>query len=173
MSFMEMLGPTAVPSLICLIIGFVLLVIEMFLPGIGLAGISGLAALVAVAVMQFGWGNPRVAFYIIAITLLVIILGIIWIVRSLQKGKLSKSFLVLNAQSDGASVPEIASAKKDLLGKSGITITPLRPSGIAEIDGTRVDVLASGSFIERGKTIVVVKAEGMHILVREEAAPEQ
>jgi len=172
MSFMEMLGPTAVPSLICLIIGFVLLVIEMFLPGIGLAGISGLAALVAVAVMQFGWGNPRVAFYIIAITLLVIILGIIWIVRSLQKGKLSKSFLVLNAQSDGASVPEVASAKKDLLGKSGVTITPLRPSGIAEIDGNRVDVLASGAFIERGKPIVVVKAEGMHILVREEAAPE-
>lgn len=170
MSFMEMLGPTAVPSLICLIVGFVLLTIEMFLPGIGLAGITGLASLVAVAVMQFGWGNPRVAFYIIAITLLVIVLGIIWIVRSLQRGKLSKSFLILNAQSDGASVPEVASAKQELVGKSGVTITPLRPSGIAEIEGNRVDVLASGAFIERGKTVVVVKAEGMHILVREEAA---
>ncbi|MEN6594101.1 MAG: NfeD family protein [Clostridiaceae bacterium] len=170
MNFMELLGPTAVPSLICLIIGFVLLIIEMFLPGIGIAGVSGLISLVAVVVMQFGWGNPRVAFYIIAITLLIIVLGLVWIIRSLQRGKLSKSFLVLNAQSDGESVPEIKNAKQELIGKSGITVTPLRPSGMAEIEGKRVDVLTAGAFIERGKRVVVIKAEGMHILVQEETA---
>lgn len=170
MNFMELLGPTAVPSLICLIIGFVLLTIEMFLPGIGIAGVSGLISLVAVVVMQFGWGNPRVAIYIIAITLLIVVLGIVWIIRSLQRGKLSKSFLVLNAQSDGASVPEVANAKQELLGKSGVTITPLRPSGMAEIEGKRVDVLTAGAFIERGKRVVVIKAEGMHIMVQEETA---
>ncbi|MEN6340008.1 MAG: NfeD family protein [Clostridiaceae bacterium] len=170
MNFMELLGPTAVPSLICLIIGFVLLIIEMFLPGIGIAGVSGLISLVAVVVMQLGWGNPRVAIYIIAITLLIVVLGIVWIIRSLQRGKLSKSFLVLNAQSDGASVPEVANAKQELLGKSGVTITPLRPSGMAEIEGKRVDVLTAGAFIERGKRVVVIKAEGMHIMVQEETA---
>ena len=170
MNFMELLGPTAVPSLICLIIGFVLLIIEMFLPGIGIAGVSGLISLVAVVVMQLGWGNPRVAIYIIAITLLIIVLGLVWIIRSLQRGKLSKSFLVLNAQSDGESVPEIKNAKQELIGKSGITVTPLRPSGMAEIEGKRVDVLTAGAFIERGKRVVVIKAEGMHILVQEETA---
>ena len=170
MNLIELLGPTAIPSIICLIIGFVLLLVEMFTPGIGAAGVSGVIALIAVAVMQFGWGNARVASYIVAITLLVIILGIVWIIRSLQRGKLSKSFLVLNAQSDGESVPEIKNAKQELIGKSGVTVTPLRPSGIAEFDGKRVDVMTAGAFIERGKAVVVVKAEGMHILVREEAA---
>ncbi len=170
MNLIELLGPTAVASIICLIVGFVLLLIEMFTPGVGAAGVSGVLALIAVAVMQFGWGNTRVASYIVAITLLIIILGIIWIIRSLQRGKLSKSFLVLNAQSDGESVPEIKSAKQELIGKSGVTITPLRPSGIAEIDGKRVDVMTAGAFIERGKAVVVIKAEGMHILVRDEAA---
>lgn len=167
MNLLELLGPTAIPSIICLIVGFVLLLIEMFTPGIGAAGVSGVIALIAVAVMQFGWGNTRVASYIVAITLLVIVLGIIWIIRSLQRGKLSKSFLVLNAQSDGESVPEITNAKQQLIGKSGVTITPLRPSGIADIEGRRIDVLTAGAFIERGKRIVVTKAEGMHILVRE------
>lgn len=167
MNLIELLGPTAIPSIICLIVGFVLLLIEMFTPGIGAAGVSGVIALIAVAVMQFGWGNTRVASYIVAITLLVIVLGIIWIIRSLQRGKLSKSFLVLNAQSDGESVPEITNAKQQLIGKSGVTITPLRPSGIADIEGRRIDVLTAGAFIERGKRIVVTKAEGMHILVRE------
>ncbi len=169
MNLIELLGPTAVASIICLIVGFVLLLIEMFTPGVGAAGVSGVIAHRR-CVMQFGWGNTRVASYIVAITLLIIILGIIWIIRSLQRGKLSKSFLVLNAQSDGESVPEIKSAKQELIGKSGVTITPLRPSGIAEIDGKRVDVMTAGAFIERGKAVVVIKAEGMHILVRDEAA---
>lgn len=172
MNLLELLGPTAVPSIICLIVGLVMLLIEMFTPGVGIAGVTGIISLIAVAVMQFGWGNSRVAFYIIAITLLVIILGMIWLVRSLQKGKLSKSFLVLNAQSDGESVPEISNAKQSLIGKSGVTITPLRPSGMAEIEGKRVDVLTAGAFIERGRTVVVIKAEGMHILVKEEADSE-
>ena len=165
MSFIEMLGPTAVPTLICLIVGFILLVIEMFLPGIGLAGVSGVIALIAVVVMQLGWGNPRVALYVIAIVLLVVILGLIWIIRSFQKGRLSKSFLVLKDSSDGTSVPEVATAKADLVGKTGVAVTTLRPAGIAEIEGRRVDVTTAGEFIPKGSPVTVVKAEGMHILV--------
>lgn len=172
MSFLEILGPTAIPTIICLIFGLLMLGVEMFTPGIGVAGVSGLLALIAVVVMQLGWGSPRVALYIIAITLLIIILAIIWIIRSLQRGKLSKSFLVLKDQSDGASVPEIVTARQELVGKSGTSITPLRPSGIADIEGRRVDVLAAGSFIEKNKRIIVVKAEGMHILVRERTAED-
>jgi membrane-bound serine protease (ClpP class) len=169
MTFIEMLGPTAVPTLICLIVGFILLVIEMFLPGIGVAGVSGVLALIAVVVMQLGWGNPRVALYVIAIVLLVVILGLIWIIRSFQRGRLSKSFLVLKDSSDGTSVPEVASAKADLVGKSGVAVTTLRPAGIAEIDGRRVDVTTAGEFIVKGSPVTVLRAEGMHILVNKSA----
>ncbi len=172
MSFLEVLGPTAIPTIICLIFGLLMLAVEMFTPGVGVAGASGLLSLIAVVVMQLGWGSPRVALYITAITLLIIILAIIWIIRSLQRGKLSKSFLVLKDQSDGTSVPEIATAKQELVGKSGTSVTPLRPSGIADIEGRRVDVLAAGSFIEKNQQIIVVRAEGMHILVRERTAED-
>lgn len=171
MSLIELLGPTAIPSIICLIFGLLMLGVEMFTPGIGFAGVSGVLSLIAVVVMQLGWGNPRVALYIIAITLLIIVLAIIWIIRSLQRGRLSRSFLVLNDQVDSTSVPEVTSAKQSLVGRSGVSITPLRPSGIAEIDGQRVDVMTAGAFIEKNKTVTVVRAEGLHILVRE-GAPE-
>jgi len=169
MSFFELLGPTAVPTIICLVIALVMFVIELFTPGIGIAGATGLVALIAVVVMQLGWGNPRVALYIIAIALLLIILSLIWVIRSFQRGRLSKSFLVLKEQSDGTSVPEVASAKSDLVGKAGVALTTLRPAGIAEIEGKRVDVLTAGEFIEKGSPITVVKAEGMHILVSKAA----
>lgn len=170
MTFYELLGPTAVATIVCLILALVMFVIELFTPGIGVAGATGLLSLIAVVVMQLGWGHPRVAMYIIAISLLLIILGLIWIIRSLQRGRLSKSFLVLKDHVDGTSVPEVASVKADLLGKTGVTISALRPSGIAEIDGRRLDVMTAGAFIEKGETVTVVKAEGIHILVRAVAA---
>jgi membrane-bound serine protease (ClpP class) len=172
MSLLELLGPTAIPSIICLIFGLLMLAIEMFTPGVGVAGVSGLLLLIAVVIMQLGWGNPRVALYVIAITLLIIVLSIIWIIRSLQRGRLSRSFLVLNDQVEATSVPDVTSAKQELVGKSGVTITPLRPSGIAEIEGRRVDVLTAGAFIEKNKPIVVVQAKGLHILVAENKPDE-
>ena len=169
MTFFEMLGPTAIPTILCLIVAVIMFVIELFTPGIGIAGATGLVALIAVVVMQLGWGNPQVALYIIAISLLLIILALIWVIRSFQRGRLSRSFLVLNEQSNGTSVPDIASAKSELVGKSGVAISTLRPAGIAEIDGKRIDVLTAGEFIEKGSPITVVKAEGMHILVIKKA----
>lgn len=166
MSFYELLGPTAVATIICLVITLVMFVIELFTPGIGVAGATGLLSLIAVVVMQLGWGNPRVALYIIAIALLLIVLGLVWVIRSFQKGRLSKSFLVNRDHSNGTSVPEVAAAKEELIGKTGVAITTLRPSGIAEIDGRRVDVATSGEFIQKGETVTVIKAEGMHIRVR-------
>ncbi len=172
MSFYELLGPTAVATVICLIAALVMFVIELFTPGVGVAGATGLLALIAVVVMQLGWGHPRVALYIIAIALLLIILGLIWIIRSLQRGRLSKSFLVLKDQQDGTSVPDVTSAKSELLGKTGVAITTLRPAGIAEIGGKRLDVTSVGAFVPKGSPVTVIKAEGLHILVRLGAGEE-
>ncbi len=167
MTFLQMLGPAAVPTLICLAIGLIMLIIELFTPGFGVAGIAGLVCLAASILMQYVWGNARVATYLLAIVLLVILLTILWFVRSFQRGRLSRSFLVLNDSIDGASVPDVAAARAEYIGKIGVTVTPLRPSGIAQIGGARLDVMATGTFIEQGQPVEVVNAEGMHILVRE------
>ncbi|MDP3447444.1 MAG: NfeD family protein [Eubacteriales bacterium] len=172
MNIHELLGPTAAATIVCLIIALVMFFIELFTPGVGLAGVSGLLSLIAVIVMQLGWGQPRVAMYIIAISLLIIILGLIWVIRSLQRGRLSRSFLVLKERVDGTSVPDVAAAKMEMVGRTGIAITTLRPAGIAEIDGKRVDVTTAGGFIAKGETITVLKADSMQILVATGTADE-
>lgn len=163
----EILGPAAVPTLICLVVGLVCLVIEMLTPGIGAFGIAGLGALIAVVVMQFGWGSPTVAIYIIAIVLVLITLILIWFIRSFQRGRLSKSFLVLSDSIDSNSAAVKDTEKTELLGLEGLTITMLRPSGIAEFSGKRLDVMTSGAFIEAGKRVRITSTEGLHILVEE------
>ena len=62
----QVFGPLAVPTLICLAAGVLLLLIELFTPGFGVAGGLGLLLLAAVVVMQLLFGSPAVAAYIAA-----------------------------------------------------------------------------------------------------------
>jgi membrane-bound serine protease (ClpP class) len=52
------------------------------------------------------------------------------------------------------------------LGKTGTAISPLRPAGIAEFDGARVDVVSDGGFVDAGSRIEVTRVDGNRIVVR-------
>jgi len=53
-----------------------------------------------------------------------------------------------------------------LIDKSGITLTPLRPSGTVIIDGKRFDVVTEGEMIDKDTPVKVVKIEGSRIIVK-------
>jgi len=53
------------------------------------------------------------------------------------------------------------------MGKTGTTVTNLRPAGTARIDGRRVDVVSRGEFIEKDKPVIVIAVEGNRVVVRE------
>ncbi len=54
-----------------------------------------------------------------------------------------------------------------LVGQQGVAATKLMPSGKAEFDGELVDVIAEGVPIDRGAKVVVIKARGSRVVVRE------
>jgi len=57
-------------------------------------------------------------------------------------------------------------ARSDLVGKIGTAVSELRPVGVAEIMGERVDVTSEGAFLPAGTPVTVVHAEGMRLVVR-------
>lgn len=57
--------------------------------------------------------------------------------------------------------------RTDLLGKEGIALTMLRPSGTAIINNERLDVVTEGGFVDQNRKIKVIKVEGVRIVVRE------
>ena len=59
-----------------------------------------------------------------------------------------------------------AEAREDLVGKSGVAASELRPAGMAVIDGERVDVITEGDWVKAGTPVTVVKAEAMRLVVR-------
>ncbi len=65
------------------------------------------------------------------------------------------------------SVGELGVDKPELLNATGTALTQLRPSGVASLNGQRVDVVTEGGLIERGAAVRVVAVEGSRIVVRE------
>jgi len=57
-------------------------------------------------------------------------------------------------------------AMERYLEKTGKTLTDLRPSGMADIEGEKVDVVSRGEYIDKGTNIVVTSVEGNQVIVR-------
>jgi len=53
-----------------------------------------------------------------------------------------------------------------LQGMTGHVLTPLRPVGICEFDGHRVECSAEGDYVQKGRTVIVIRVEGMQPTVR-------
>ncbi|MFQ5747227.1 MAG: NfeD family protein [Gemmatimonadota bacterium] len=65
------------------------------------------------------------------------------------------------------SAPE----RPELVGRTGVALTDLRPSGTIRLDGERLDVMTEGPWIEAGQEVVILRTEGYLNIVR--AAGEQ
>ncbi|XOS94612.1 NfeD family protein [Brevibacillus laterosporus] len=57
--------------------------------------------------------------------------------------------------------------QNDLLGRTGVALTTLRPAGVILIGEQRIDAVSAGGYIAAGSAIKVVQVEGARIVVQE------
>ncbi len=147
-----------------IIIGFLLILIEIFLvPGFNIFGVFG--AVMVVLGIIFSYSKLSLAAANLVLLGSLIAAGVL--VRIIVKSK-SWRRIILDVQQDKAqgfhASPEHLA---QLVGKTGIAYTPLRPAGIALIDDQKVDVMTEGGFVERNKAVEVILVEGNRVVVRE------
>lgn len=152
-------------SVVLFIVGMIFMMIELFAPGFGIFGGLGLVALVLCIVFQ-AHSVAEGLLLLLIIGAIVVILALI-AARSLKRGWLYRSSLVLKdaEEKDAGYV-----AKDDysrFIGKSGLSLTPLRPAGTVEIDGEKADVVTDGEFIPKGARITVAKTSGGRVVVKQ------
>jgi membrane-bound serine protease (ClpP class) len=130
--------------------GLVLLVLEIFVtPGFGVAGALGIAALLGgLSLSLFGagasWEFILKAVSRAVFSLLIALVASLVTLRFLPRLPFGRRLILetgLLAGAGGGSAPE---SDRNWLGKSGTALSPLRPAGIAEIEGERVDVVSEG-----------------------------
>jgi membrane-bound serine protease (ClpP class) len=152
--------------------GLLLVALEIFvIPGFGVAGVLGIAAILAGLVLSLTGSGASAEFVIklgtrVVFSLLFALLATAIFLRYLPRLPLARR-LVLNTGLAAAEGYESA-PPTDMrwLAKRGHTVTPLRPAGIAQLDGERVDVVSEGDFMATGEPIEVVRVDGNRIVVR-------
>jgi membrane-bound ClpP family serine protease len=151
-------------SIVLFCIGMILILIEMFIPGIGIFGGLGFVALVLCIVFQAN--NLVQGLLLLLIIAAIVFLLALIVARSFKRGFLYRSSLVLKDAEDRSEGYVSSDDYTYLVGKKGVGLTPLRPAGIAEIDGEKVDVVTEGEFLPVGTSIQVIKVNGRRIVVR-------
>lgn len=157
---------TNLPIILCFLVGLGLLVAEVFLPGFGLPGISGIILEIVTVWLTWADYGPVAALGMTIVILAVIAITISIALKSAARGRLSKSSLVLN-HAESAAEGYTASADMDVfLGKEGTTTTVLRPAGIADFDGVRLNVVSEGEFVSANTKVRIEQVDGAKIMVR-------
>ncbi len=150
---------------IFLLAGVGLLIFEIFTPGFHAPGLTGL--LLVVLGMVLGAKSLFDAVLLLAIILVLLIIAFIAAVLSASRGRLYRSPLVLKAQQSRTEGYLSADDMRYLIGRQGQASSMLRPAGTGEFDGVRLDVVADGQVVERGRPIEITAVEGRRIVVRE------
>ena len=141
------------PAAVCLILGFVCVTIELFTPGFGVPGISGLALLLIGVIVAADSLLEGLLLTIIIVLVLCLLFAIA--MRSALKEAARRD----DGFTSGADL-------NFFLGHEGVVTTMLRPVGTADFEGVKLEVLAEGECIEAGVRVRVVKVEGRKIVVR-------
>lgn len=150
-------------SVVLFVAGMVFLLIEMFMPGFGVFGGFGILALVLCIVFQ----AKTITEALIMVLVIGAVVALLWflVLRSLKKGVLYNKFVLKDAANKENGYVSNADYSR-LIGKSGKSITVLRPAGMAAIEGEKVDVVTDGEFLPQGIDIEVYEVSGRRVLVR-------
>lgn len=151
-------------TLLLFVAGLLLIFLEFFLPG-AISGTLGVSALIFSLFLAGEDGIQMGVSILIAIFLSVLVFFIMIKIFNKKLVLFNKMVLSESAKKEDGYVSNIN--RTDLLGKEGIALTILRPSGTVIINNERVDVVSEGGFIEQNAVVKVIKVEGARIVVRE------
>lgn len=148
-------------------IGLLSIFAEAFLPG-GVLGVMGWLLIGTSLVATYRLWGFTTPFFLLLVGLLAggIALYVIAI-RIVPKTAIGKVIFLRTTQK-GYNV----SVQKDreMIGKEGFALSFLRPTGIAEVDGRRVNVVTEGEFIEKNTRIKVCELKDNYLVVRRAAS---
>ena len=159
-------------ELLLAVSGVILLIVEIFvIPGFGIVGVLGIGAILAGLILSLvGAGDTSqvvlMAAARVVFSLLLAVVASLVMLRFLPRLPFGQRMILqagLGAGHQYGSAPD-----NDLrwLGKKGRASSALRPAGIAQIEGERVDVVSDGELIDAGRSVEVTRVDGNRIVVR-------
>lgn len=163
---MSFLGPELVAwgySLLLLFLGFVLVLLEIFvIPGLNIFGILGFGTVLV------GIWYAYAALGTAAASLVAVVgaAGTALLVRLLVRNRAWQRMVLSSRTSREEGYDSAPQGLAELVGQVGRASTPLRPSGRVLLGERSIDVVSEGNFIEAGCAVEVIKVRGNRVVVQ-------
>jgi len=160
-------------ELLLAVVGLALLAAEIFfIPGFGIAGVLGMSALLGALVLGMtGAGDTAVVIvgtvWRVVIALLGALLVGLVLLRFLPRLPFARRLVLASHLGTGPEHGSAPLSDQRWIGQRGHAASSLRPAGIADIGGERVDVVSDGALIEPGTAIEVTHVDGNRIVMRQ------
>jgi len=157
-------------AFLLLTVGVTLLIAEVFIPSGGIISVLSTLSLIGaiVCAWQAWWGTSQGSFWGflagMAVILPLAIATAFYVWPSTPIGK--RAILEAPAPHEVASFVEQEEKHRQMIGKTGETVTMLNPSGIVRIDGHRVHCQSEGVILEAGTPVRVISARSNSVTVR-------
>ena len=151
-------------GILLLVAGFVLVGVEMVIPGFGAPGIIGGVCLLGGILCTADDLEQGLTITVIVVILLAIMFAIILALFHMKK---IKPPIVLQEEMKGQKGYLSASDLEYLIGKEGVASTALRPAGKCNIDGVEFDVRSDGRYIAKGSRIQIIRVQGNTLIIKE------
>ena len=167
MEFVEIFTQMSWIAALLLIVGAVFIAIEVFIPGFGFFGVTGILSLIAGIVVRICQGldlTQSIALILMCLGFFVVASMIM--IGSAAHGLLGRTGLFERRSSISEDYNQVSKQYRKLVGKSGKAITKIDLAGKAKINGKIYDVQSINSFIEVGQHVKVVEIKNNTIMVR-------
>ncbi len=159
--------PAAFWTVVLLVIGLLLVMAELLLPSGGIISVLATAALVGAVLLAFKQ-SFTFGLAVLAVTAIGLPIAITLGIRLWSKTPFGRRFFLEAPKPDEvpSAMEEREQRLKELVGRIGVAVTPLRPAGIIELDGLRLDTVTEGLMVDPGTPVRVVRVEGITVVVR-------
>jgi membrane-bound serine protease (ClpP class) len=143
----------------------ILLIIEVFVPSGGLISACAFACLAGGIVIFFrhstttGWVGIVIAIIMIPSVLVVAY-------KIFPHTKFGKSVTLTPPKRERGDAIADTNRLKEMLSAVGVVTTPLRPVGMCDFSGQRVECVAESGYVEKGKKVKVIRVQGTQLTVR-------
>jgi len=149
-------------GIVLLVTGFILVGVEIVLPGFGVPGISGIICLIGGILLTADTIEEGLTITVIVVVILAVMLTI-----ALTVLRRVKPPIVLENDLKGARGYLNSSDLEYLVGKEGVAITDLKPSGKCKIEGIEFDVRAENRYIEKDTKVFISRIHENTIMIKE------
>jgi len=142
-----------------------LIVAEVFVPSGGLISICAFLCLAGGIAIFFQ--HSTIAGWIGVIIAVIMIPSLLVIAyKVFPKTRFGKSVTLTPPQRQPGDAIADTPKLKELLGAVGQVLTPLRPVGMCDFSGQRVECVAESGYIDKGKKVKVIRVQSTQVTVR-------